>query len=100
MLDAALIAQVQSTTAIAAAIFVGFGALGIGIGLGILGGKYLECIARQPELKGMLLVQYFIMMGLVDAFSIISVVIGLLLTFGQNPFLKAVVDAAAKHVSG
>jgi F-type H+-transporting ATPase subunit c len=35
---------------IAAAIMLAGGALGAGIGLGILGGRFLEGAARQPEL--------------------------------------------------
>lgn len=100
MADLQVIAQVQASTAIAAAILIGFAALAVGLGLGILGGKYLEGIARQPELKPMLLVQYFIMMGMVDAFAVISLVMGLFLMFAKNPFLNAVMTAAAAHIGG
>ena len=37
-------------TAIAVAILIGCGALGVGIGMGLLGGRFLEGSARQPEL--------------------------------------------------
>ena len=46
----ALIAQVQSMTVLAAAIIIGLGAIGTAIGFGLLGGKFLEASARQPEL--------------------------------------------------
>ena len=39
---------------IAAAVMVGFGALGAAVGMGLLGGKLLEGTARQPELGPML----------------------------------------------
>jgi F-type H+-transporting ATPase subunit c len=39
---------------VAAAIMVGFGALGAAVGMGLLGGKLLEGTARQPELGPML----------------------------------------------
>ena len=32
------------------AILIGLGALGVGIGMGLLGGRFLEGAARQPEL--------------------------------------------------
>ena len=35
---------------IAAALLIGLGALGTAIGFGLLGGKFLESAARQPEL--------------------------------------------------
>ena len=37
-------------TAIAVALLIGLGALGVGIGMGLLGGRFLEGAARQPEI--------------------------------------------------
>ena len=37
---------------VAGALMVGFGAIGGAIGVGIVGSKYMEGIARQPELQG------------------------------------------------
>lgn len=70
---------------IAAAMMLGFGAIGAAIGVGILAGKFLEGIARQPELLGMLRVQLFIMLGLVDAVPMIAVGLGLFVMFGVDP---------------
>jgi len=52
---------------IAGALMMGLGALGAAVGIGILGGRFLEGAARQPELIPMLRTQFFIVMGLVDA---------------------------------
>ena len=38
--------------AIAVSLMLGLGAVGAAIGMGILGGKFLEGVARQPELFG------------------------------------------------
>jgi len=35
--------------AIASAILIAFGALGTAIGFGLLGGRFLEAVARQPN---------------------------------------------------
>src|ERR1041385_2831560 len=91
---ASLIAQVQGFKAVAAGLLVGLASLGTAIGFGILGGKFVEGVARQPELSGMLMVRVLIMAGLVDAFAVISIVLGLILFFTNNPFLTAVKDAA------
>jgi F-type H+-transporting ATPase subunit c len=91
---AALIAQVQGYSAVAAGLLIGLAALGTGIGFGILGGKFLEGVARQPELTPMLMMRMFLMAGLVDAFAAISIVMGLYLFFANNPFLGAVLNAA------
>ena len=59
----------------------GLGAVGAAIGVGVLGGKFLEGAARQPELIPMLRTQLFIVMGLVDAVPMIGVGLGLYLMF-------------------
>ncbi|MGO4889153.1 F0F1 ATP synthase subunit C [Anaerobacillus sp. MEB173] len=60
---------------IAAAIAVGLGALGAGIGNGLIVGRTVEGIARQPELRGTLQTTMFIGVALVEALPIIAVVI-------------------------
>ncbi len=69
---------------LAGAILMGLGAVGAAIGVGILGGKFLEGGARQPELIPMLRTQFFIVMGLVDAVPMIGVGIGLFLIFAKT----------------
>ena len=71
----------QSLLFVAAAIIIGLGAVGAAIGVGVLGGKYLEGAARQPELLPLLRTQLFIVMGLVDAVPMIGVGLGLYIMF-------------------
>ncbi len=66
---------------IAGALMMGLGAMGAAIGIGSLGGKFLEGAARQPELIPMLRVQFFIVMGLVDAIPMIAVGIAFYVLF-------------------
>lgn len=66
---------------IAAALMIGLGAVGTGIGFGILGGKLLESSARQPELGAQLQTKTFLMAGLLDAVPMIGVGIALYLIF-------------------
>ena len=66
---------------IAGALVMGLGATGAAIGIGILGGKFLEGGARQPELIPLLRTQFFIVMGLVDAIPMIGVGIGMYIMF-------------------
>ena len=54
---------------IAVGILIGLCALGPAIGFGLLGGKFLESAARQPELAATLQVKMFIVAGLIDAIS-------------------------------
>jgi len=91
----ALIAQVQGMTVLAAAIIIGLAAIGTALGFAILGGKFLEASARQPELMPQLQTKLFVIAGLLDAISMIGVGVALLYTF-SNPFLAAVVQYAGK----
>jgi F-type H+-transporting ATPase subunit c len=78
----------MSFTLIAVGLLIGLGALGTAIGFALLGGKFLEGSARQPELTPMLQTKMFIVAGLLDAVPIIGVAIALLLIF-SNPFTAA-----------
>jgi F-type H+-transporting ATPase subunit c len=94
-----LIAQVQSMTVLAAALLIAIASIGTALGFGMLGGKFLESVARQPELSPMLMMRMFLMAGLIDASAAISVASGLLLIFGKNPLLLEVAKAAAEKLS-
>ena len=64
---------------------VGLGALGASIGIALMGGKFLEGSARQPELMGKLQTSMFVLAGLIDAAFLIGVGVAMLFAFG-NPF--------------
>jgi F-type H+-transporting ATPase subunit c len=74
-------------TQLAAALLIGMGALGTAIGFGILGGRFLEGAARQPEMIPTLQVKMFIVAGLLDAFTAIATAIAVLLLYA-NPLLS------------
>ena len=90
---ASLIADVQGLTAIAVGVILGLGGAGTAIGFGLLGGKFLEGAARQPELVPMLQVKMFVIAGLLDAVTMIGVGMALFFTFA-NPFLGPVQSVA------
>lgn len=62
-----------------AGIAVGLAALGAGIGNGLVIGRTIEGIARQPEARGILQTTMFIGVGLIEALPIIAVVIAFML---------------------
>lgn len=94
---ATLIANVQGMTAVAVGLLIGLGAMGTAIGFGLLGGKFLEGAARQPEMVPMLQIKMFIVAGLLDAVTMIGVGVALFFTFA-NPFLAPVNAAANPQV--
>jgi F-type H+-transporting ATPase subunit c len=61
------------------------GALGACIGIGIMGGKFIEAAARQPELINTLQTNMFLLAGLIDAAFLIGVGLAMMFTFA-NPF--------------
>ena len=87
------ISHVQGLTAIAIGVIIGLGALGACLGIAIMGSKFLESAARQPELIPVLQGRMFLLAGLIDAAFIIGLAIALY--FGlANPLLTAVTAAA------
>lgn len=92
---AQMVTNIQTTTILAAAFLIGIGAFGTAIGFAILGGKFLEGAARQPEMIPQLRVNMFVIAGLLDAVTMIGVVIALLFTFA-NPFMATLVNYLPK----
>ena len=64
---------------------IGLGAIGSCLGVGLLGAKYLEASARQPELMEPLQNKVFLPVGVLDGASIIATGIGLWFATA-NPF--------------
>ncbi|HPB91353.1 MAG: F0F1 ATP synthase subunit C [Rugosibacter sp.] len=78
--------QVYGFVALACGLIIGLGAIGACIGIALMGGKYLESSARQPELMNALQVKMFLLAGLIDAAFIIGT--GIALWFATSTFLK------------
>ena len=73
--------DLPAVASLAAGIMMGLSAIGGAIGIGILGGKFLEGAARQPDYLNTLRINFFIVMGLVDAIPMIGIGLGLYLLF-------------------
>ena len=78
--------QVYGNVALACGLIIALGAIGACIGISLMGGKYLEASARQPELMTELQVKMFILAGLIDAAFIIGT--GISVWFAISTFLK------------
>lgn len=73
--------------ALACGLIVALGAVGASIGIALMGGKYLEAAARQPEMMEPLQTKMFVLAGLIDAAFLIGVAVALLFAFA-NPFVN------------
>ncbi|MGE5543769.1 MAG: ATP synthase F0 subunit C [Syntrophomonadales bacterium] len=65
--------------AIGAGLAVAVGALGGGIGQGIVGGKALESIARQPEIADQVRTLLFITLAFIETLTIYGLLIAFML---------------------
>jgi F-type H+-transporting ATPase subunit c len=72
--------------ALACGFIIGIGALGACLGIGIMGSKYLESAARQPELMNTLQTKMFLLAGMIDAAFLIGVGVAMMFAFA-NPFV-------------
>ena len=90
----AFLATIQASTAIGIGIIIGLGAIGACIGIGIMGSKFLEAAARQPELIPMLQGRMFLLVGLIDASFIIGLAMAMYFAIA-NPLLSKLVEVAA-----
>lgn len=68
---------------IAAGISMGFGAIGPGIGIGILVNGAAQAIGRNPEASGRINGALFIGIGLAEAVAIYALVIAILILFAS-----------------
>ena len=80
------LAQIQAFTALGIGLIIGLGAIGACIGIGIMGSKFLEAAARQPELIPTLQGRMFLLAGLIDAAFLIGVALAMFFAFA-NPLL-------------
>ena len=71
--------------ALACGLIIGLGAIGACIGIGLMGGKFIQGSPRQPELMNALQTKMFLLAGLIDAAFLIGVGIAMMFAFA-NPF--------------
>ena len=64
-----------------AALAIGLGAFGPGIGVGIIGAKALEAMGRNPEAAGTVQTNMILAIAFAEAIAIYALVIALLIKF-------------------
>ena len=67
---------------LAAGLAMGLGAIGPGIGEGIIAGKALEAIGRNPEASGKIVPLIFVTAAVAESTAIYSLVVALIILFG------------------
>ncbi|MEJ2509882.1 MAG: F0F1 ATP synthase subunit C [Gammaproteobacteria bacterium] len=87
-----LLATIYSSTAIGVGIILAAAGLGSALGWGMICSKYIEGIARQPEMRPQLMGQMLFTGGLMEAFPMIILGMAMWFVFA-NPFAGAVKSA-------
>jgi len=73
--------DVVGMKSLAAALAIGLGAIGPGIGIGILGSKAMEAIGRNPEATGQIQTNMILAIVFTEAIAIYALVIALIIKF-------------------
>jgi F-type H+-transporting ATPase subunit c len=73
--------DLQSAQTLAMAIAVGFGVLGPGIGIGLIGAAALEAIGRNPEAASKIQPLMFTAIVFAEALAIFALVVGFIVKF-------------------
>ena len=71
----------ESAKLLAAGLAIGLGAIGPGIGVGVLGFGAMQALGRNPEARGVIFTNMIIMVGMAEAVAIYALVVAFLLLF-------------------
>jgi len=69
---------------VGAGLAAGLGVIGAGIGIGLIGGKSVEAIARQPEMAGRIFINMILTAALVEGVALFAVIVGVI-ALGKIP---------------
>ncbi|OHA84228.1 MAG: ATP synthase F0 subunit C [Candidatus Yonathbacteria bacterium RIFOXYC1_FULL_52_10] len=73
--------DIESAKIIGMALAVGFGVIGPGIGIGMIVGKALEAIGRNPEAAGKIQPLMFLGVAFAEALAIFAIVIAFIVKY-------------------
>ena len=73
--------EFESTQLIAMAIAAGLGVLGPAIGIGMIGGKAMEAIGRNPEASGKIVSNMILAIVFAEALGILALVVSFIIRF-------------------
>lgn len=73
--------ELESVRLIAMAIAAGLGVLGPAIGIGMIGGRALDAIGRNPEASGKIVSNMILAIAFAEALGILALVVSFLIRF-------------------
>lgn len=73
--------DVEAAKQLAAGLAIGLGTIGPGIGIGLIGGRAVEAMGRNPEATGIVQTNMILAIAFAESMGIFALVIALLLKF-------------------
>jgi len=73
--------QMETLTQLAAALAIGLGAFGPGIGIGLIGSKGAESVGRNPEASAKIQAGMILAIAFAEAIAIFALVVALIILF-------------------
>lgn len=73
--------NMENLTPLAAGLAIGLGAIGPGIGIGLLAGKAMEAIGRNPDASGKIQTAMILAIAFTEAIAIYALVVALIIKF-------------------
>ena len=73
--------EIESAKALAAGLAMGLGAIGPGVGIGILAGKAVEAIGRNPDASSKIQTTMILGIAFAEAVAIYALVVALIIKF-------------------
>lgn len=73
--------EMESAQLIAMAIAAGLGVFGPAIGIGMIGGKAMEAIGRNPEASGKIVTNMILAIVFAEALGILALVVSFIIRF-------------------
>jgi F-type H+-transporting ATPase subunit c len=73
--------DLEAAKQIGAALAIGLGAIGPGIGVGLIGSKAMEAMGRNPEVTGTVQTNMLLGFAFAESIAIYALVIALLIKF-------------------
>ncbi|MDB5187519.1 MAG: atpE [Candidatus Kaiserbacteria bacterium] len=73
--------DLESAKLIGMAIAAGFGVMGPAIGIGLIGGRALEAIGRNPDASGKIVSNMILAIVFAEALGILAIVVSFIIKF-------------------
>ena len=71
--------ELEAAKAIGMALAAGLGVIGPGVGIGLIGGKAMESIGRNPEASGKIVSNMIIAIAFAEALGILALVVAFII---------------------